>query len=332
MGAVVVKTAATSCTQMLLEREGHALSKLSHPHIITLHGYCEEVATKDLHGLLLEVCDCSLADELQSQTACGDSLMGDTQRHRAAQQLLSGLDGITMQGFVHCDIKCENVLVKRRPGSSVFDVKICDFGLVDKIGSVNEAWGTCCYMAPEVMEANTSGAKIAKDPRSDMWSVGIVLLEMASSISLWDAFSGPGVTQLETINKVHKSVKRGTFLEDMTILAKTRCEPQWLWLAEWCLQPNINDRPWPGQALDWLQSNTVGGDHGEVVWRTGTTHPLPASLQQHVSVRCSCSLTACLHHMLLYAMIVLIFCKRKYCAGIAHAKATNGSTWSAPTS
>jgi serine/threonine protein kinase len=86
MGAVAVATASAMLTSELLEREGQVLSKLSHPHIITMHGYCENPETKGLHGLILEVCDCGLADvaKLQSQTSrispCKPLLTGSSQQ------------------------------------------------------------------------------------------------------------------------------------------------------------------------------------------------------------------------------------------------------------
>jgi serine/threonine protein kinase len=81
-----------------------------------------------------------------------------------------------MQGLVHCDIKCDNVLVKRRPGSPLFDIKICDFGLVDRIGNVSEPWGTPCHMAPEGLDTASEPSSRQKEfPDLQPWGRGICI-------------------------------------------------------------------------------------------------------------------------------------------------------------
>jgi len=89
--------------------------------------------------------------------------------------ILHGLAAIHHKGFVHCDIKPENVLIGLSPDKqNVTSVKILDFGLSRPIADIQQcAAGTHDYMAPEVA---TPGAY--KDARLDIWSFGVLMYAM----------------------------------------------------------------------------------------------------------------------------------------------------------
>ena len=85
-----------------------------------------------------------------------------------ASQFLSGLDAIHKAGFVHCDIKPENIMITRTGR-----VVVMDFGIAKTWKQRTETiTGTIPYMSPEQL----SGKNI--DSRSDIYSAGIVLQEM----------------------------------------------------------------------------------------------------------------------------------------------------------
>src|SRR6201999_392175 len=86
--------------------------------------------------------------------------------------LLGGLAVAHAAGLVHRDVKPENVLI-----SDHGEVKIADFGLVRavaeaKITSTSVILGTAAYLSPE--QVSTGDA----DPRSDVYSVGILAYEL----------------------------------------------------------------------------------------------------------------------------------------------------------
>lgn len=95
--------------------------------------------------------------------------------HAVAAVLTPMLDGLAVAheaGLVHRDIKPENVLI-----SDSGEVKIADFGLVRavaeaKITSTSVILGTAAYLSPE--QVSTGDA----DPRSDVYSVGILAYEL----------------------------------------------------------------------------------------------------------------------------------------------------------
>jgi eukaryotic-like serine/threonine-protein kinase len=92
-----------------------------------------------------------------------------------ARQCLKGFAVAHRRGLVHRDVKPENIMV-----TSDKRVKICDFGLahlttpedVDKATVTQGVLGTPGYMAPEVHLGSVL------DPRSDIFSLGLVLFEL----------------------------------------------------------------------------------------------------------------------------------------------------------
>jgi len=91
-----------------------------------------------------------------------------------AAQICEGLEAVHAAGIVHRDIKPGNLLIRRDGG----DILISDFGLAHcggdstTLSGAGEFRGTARYAAPE------HAAGMPADSRSDIFSVGMVLLEM----------------------------------------------------------------------------------------------------------------------------------------------------------
>src|SRR5437870_4548875 len=159
-------------------QEAKAASALNHPNIITIH----EIGTEPgAHFIATEFID---GENLRHHLRRAPLTL--TEAIDIASQVASALASAHAAGIIHRDIKPENVML-RRDGI----VKVLDFGLA----KLTERWradevdhdaatkamvqtesgivmGTTAYMSPEQARA------LEVDPRTDIWSLGVVLYEM----------------------------------------------------------------------------------------------------------------------------------------------------------
>ncbi|HEU4405922.1 MAG TPA: protein kinase [Polyangiaceae bacterium] len=107
------------------------------------------------------------------------------------ERLLDTLQYAHQSGVVHRDLKPENLFVVPQPGGAGSAIKIVDFGIakvMDAAGGMGSKTrtgmmlGTPGYMSPEQMR----NAKLT-DPRSDLWSVGVMTYEMVSGVDPFPA-------------------------------------------------------------------------------------------------------------------------------------------------
>jgi serine/threonine protein kinase len=93
-------------------------------------------------------------------------------------QACEGLSEAHSIGIVHRDIKPSNFFITRRPDGSML-LKILDFGIsktpqeISELTGTQTVIGTPTYMAPEQMRTARQ-----TDPRSDIWSMGVVMYQM----------------------------------------------------------------------------------------------------------------------------------------------------------
>ncbi|MBC7975055.1 MAG: serine/threonine protein kinase, partial [Myxococcales bacterium] len=108
-------------------------------------------------------------------------------------QACEGIAEAHALGIIHRDVKPSNFFVTRRPDGSML-LKILDFGIsktpVDygELTGTHTVIGTPSYMAPEQMKSGRSA-----DPRSDIWSMGVVMYQL---IAGRPPFSGESYAEL----------------------------------------------------------------------------------------------------------------------------------------
>ncbi|XP_051873954.1 serine/threonine-protein kinase 17B-like [Pristis pectinata] len=97
---------------------------------------------------------------------------------RLLQQTLEGVAFLHRNNIVHLDLKPQNILLTS--SSPLGDIKIVDFGLSRRVGSVGELreiTGTPEYIAPEILNYEPISTE------TDMWSIGVLVYMMLTGES-----------------------------------------------------------------------------------------------------------------------------------------------------
>lgn len=178
---MAVKSCGASLSSSLMN-EKLILEELKDcPEIVRCFGesFSNENGQK-LYNVLLEyAAGGSLADKLKNS---GDQRLPECEVRQYTKALLKGLHYIHKFGYVHCDIKLQNILLCSDGG-----VKIADFGLAKKAAGRKgdlkspacELRGTPMYMSPEMVYGGEQAAP------ADIWALGCVLSEMVSGSPAW---------------------------------------------------------------------------------------------------------------------------------------------------
>jgi serine/threonine protein kinase len=162
--------------------EARATALLNHPNIVQIF---DVGAEEDRHYFAMEyVPGTTLQAVLESR-----GKLGIEETLRIADQVASALSAAHNVGIVHRDVKPSNILLDDRG-----KVKVSDFGIAVAAGrgdltDAEHLVGTARYMSPEHVQAEDL------DGRSDLYSLGIVMYEMLSGSTPFDAETPLAVLQ-----------------------------------------------------------------------------------------------------------------------------------------
>ena len=145
-------------------REAKSVARLAHPNVVQV--FDQGTDGSYVYLAMEYVAGCTLRDVLRERGALQPRAALDI-----LEPVLAALGAAHRAGFVHRDMKPENVLI-----GDDGRVKVADFGLVRSVDTVTNTTGTVLgtvsYLAPEQIESGTA------DPRVDVYACGVVLYEM----------------------------------------------------------------------------------------------------------------------------------------------------------
>ena len=160
-------------------REARAASALNHPNICTIFDIGEQNGDPYLVMELLE--GETLRDRITQRSLPVDDIIC------IGKEAAEALGAAHAKGVIHRDVKPANIFLVQRPNGTI-QAKVLDFGLAKIEGGVlgarhsrsmdlttaGSTVGTLAYMSPEQARGETL------DSRSDLFSLGVVLYEMAT--------------------------------------------------------------------------------------------------------------------------------------------------------
>ncbi len=163
-------------------QEARAAAALVHPNIIEVIDFGQQ---DDWYYLVMELASDGSLRTLLQQQASGESILPLWLGVDLVRQSADGLGYAHQHEMIHRDIKPDNLLIVREAAPTdpeiPYLVKISDFGLAKLAeGGMNTTQGltvgTPAYMSPEQCQA------IPLDGRSDIYSLGVVLYEVATGL------------------------------------------------------------------------------------------------------------------------------------------------------
>ncbi|CAI0424639.1 unnamed protein product [Linum tenue] len=231
--------------------EVEAIGRVRHKNLVRLLGYCAEGAHRMLvyeyvdngnleqwlHG---DVGPCSpLTWEIRMNIITGTA-KGLTYLHEGLEPKV-----------VHRDIKSSNILLDKQ-----WNPKVSDFGLAKLLGSessyvTTRVMGTFGYVAPEYASTGML------NERSDVYSFGILLMEVISGRNPVDYSRPPGEVNLVEWLKTMVTNRNAEGVLDPRLPKKpsSRALKRALLVALRCVDPNAQKRPKIGHVIHMLEAD-----------------------------------------------------------------------------
>ncbi len=146
--------------------EARSVARLAHPNIVTVHDVGSD---QDTHFMVMEYVEGQDLKKIIRR----DRLLPVDQALEYAIQICAGIGFAHRSGYVHADVKSQNILMTKEQR-----VKVADFGIAQALSDTLPAseqqivWGSPHYYSPEQAKG------LRPTPAADVYSIGVVLFEM----------------------------------------------------------------------------------------------------------------------------------------------------------
>ena len=199
-------------------REAQAAAKLNHPNIVAIYDWGK---SKDSYFIGMEyVKGQSLREKLKAEGTIDSDILAEICADTA-----SALAYAHENGIVHRDIKPGNILIKKNGKVKVTDFGIARAGTSEALTQTGSVMGTATYFSPE----QAQGYNV--DGRSDIYSLGVVMYELATGVPPFVADTPIAVAFKHVSEKVVPPTSRNPDIS-----------PEFEKIILKCLQKNADDR------------------------------------------------------------------------------------------
>jgi serine/threonine protein kinase len=173
------ETAVRTDIRFRFAAEARAAAQLSHPNAVAVFDVGEHDETPFI--VMERLPGTTLADRIMAGPVDPELV------RRVARDVLAALSAAHVRGIVHRDVKPGNILLAT-DGSA----KIADFGIAKSVAGLDvtrtgQLLGTPAYLAPERVHGSPA------TPRSDLYSLGVVLYEALTGTKPYDGDTPVGV-------------------------------------------------------------------------------------------------------------------------------------------
>ncbi|OKL60359.1 hypothetical protein UA08_04154 [Talaromyces atroroseus] len=215
-------------------------------HICRYYGAFMDKSTGTI-SIAMEFCEGGSLDTIYREVRKLGGRTGEKVLGKVAEGVLNGLTYLHSRKIIHRDIKPSNILLCRNG-----QVKLCDFGVSGEFGTKGDAntfIGTSYYMAPERITGQSYTIT------SDVWSLGVTLLEVAQHRFPFPADGTEMQPRAGLIDLLTYIVRQPI----PTLKDEPACNIHWTdnfkYFIECCLEKDPPRRATPWRMLDhpWMQ-------------------------------------------------------------------------------